>query len=145
MKFDPEIHHRRSMRLKGYDYSMVGAYFVTICTHNRESLFSDVGATLAVAQNSAGQENRNEIVLKTPGKIILKIWNKISQRFKNVRTDDLVIMPNHIHGILMIYDNKRVTARVTPTFGDIIDLLFCDKYTWQIVELFAKYNYPYML
>jgi REP element-mobilizing transposase RayT len=54
-------------------------------------------------------------VLKTPGKIILKNWNKISQRFKNVRTDDLVIMPNHIHGILMIYDNKRVTARVTPT------------------------------
>jgi hypothetical protein len=46
MKFDPEIHHRRSMRLKGYDYSMTGAYFVTICTHNRESLFSDVGATL---------------------------------------------------------------------------------------------------
>ena len=79
-------------------------------------MFSDVGATLAVAQNSAGQENRNEIVLKTPGKIILKNWNKISQRFKNVRTDDLVIMPDHIHGILMIYDNKRVTARVTPTF-----------------------------
>ena len=59
-------------------------------------------------------------MLKTPGKIILKIWNKISQRFKNVRTDDLVIMPNHIHGILMITDNKRVTARVTPTLGDII-------------------------
>jgi hypothetical protein len=88
-----------------------------ICSFNREYLFSDVGAILAVAQNGAGKESRNEIVLKIPGKIILNNWNKISQRFKNVRTDDLVIMPNHIHGILMITDNKRVTARVTPTFN----------------------------
>ena len=42
MKYNPDIHHRRSIRLKGYDYSQAGAYFVTICTHDRECMFEEI-------------------------------------------------------------------------------------------------------
>ena len=116
MAFNPEVHHRRSIRLQGYDYSGEGAYFVTICSYKRECIFSTVGAGLASALHS-----KPIIQLKDPGKIILKIWNKIPERFENVLIDDLVIMPNHIHGILFIEkSDKRVDARPTPTLGDII-------------------------
>ncbi|MEN8155295.1 MAG: hypothetical protein ABFR75_14875 [Acidobacteriota bacterium] len=115
MAFDPEIHHRRSIRLKGYDYSRNGAYFVTVCSYKKECLFSTVGAGLASALN-----NISEIELKTPGKIILENWNRIPERFKNVMVDNIVIMPNHIHGIIIIEKRDRVDARPTPTIGDII-------------------------
>ena len=104
MPFDPEIHHRRSIRFKGYDYSRDGAYFVTICSLKKECLFSSVGAGLASAQN-----NTIGIELKEPGEIILENWNKIPERFNNVIADDIIIMPNHIHGIIIIGRGNRDT------------------------------------
>lgn len=115
MVFDLEIHHRRSIRLKGYDYSKDGVYFVTVCSYKKECLFSTVGAGLASAQ-----DKRNTIELKAPGKIILENWNRISEMHVNVIVDDIVVMPNHVHGIIMIENRNRVDARPTPTLGDII-------------------------
>ena len=60
MKYNPDIHHRRSIRLKGYDYSQNGAYFVTICTHNRECMF--------------GKIVNNEMTLNDYGKIVYEEW-----------------------------------------------------------------------
>jgi len=86
MKYNPDIHHRRSIRLKGYDYSQNGAYFVTICTHNRECLF--------------GKIVDGEMCINEWGKIAKRCWLEIPQHYPNVSLDEFVIMPNHIYGIL---------------------------------------------
>ncbi len=94
MKFDADIHHRRSIRLKNYDYSQPGAYFITICTENRECLFGNVVD--------------GKMVLNDVGQIAQKCWLEIPNHFPNVVLDEFVIMPNHIHGIIILTnDNKN--------------------------------------
>ncbi len=88
MKYDPEKHHRRSIRLGGYDYSQPGAYFITLCTHNRQCLFGDVV--------------NGKMVLNGYGKIVEHCWLEIPQHFEHVELDEYVVMPNHIHGIIII-------------------------------------------
>lgn len=90
MKFNPDKHHRRSIRLKGYDYSRPGAYFVTICVHDRECLFGDI---------SDGQMHLNEY-----GKIVQTEWLKSSEIRDEIELDAYQIMPNHFHGIVIIQD-----------------------------------------
>ena len=80
--------NRRSIRLKGYDYSSAGAYFVTLCSQNREYLF--------------GQVVNREMELNDMGMIAKKCWNEIPSHFPHVRLDEFIVMPNHIHGILII-------------------------------------------
>jgi len=69
MKYDSAIHHRRSIRLNGYDYSRAGAYFVTICTQNREYLFGDIVGT--------GPRACPEMVLNDAGWMVKTVWNEI--------------------------------------------------------------------
>ncbi len=87
-KFNPKIHRRRSVRLKDYDYSQAGAYFVTICTQERECLFGEV--------------LNGEMRLSIAGKMICNIWKEMSQRFSNIKLDIFTVMPNHFHGIIFI-------------------------------------------
>ena len=88
MKFNPDIHHRRSIRLQEYDYSANGAYFVTICTQGRECLFGD-SVDGVMRLNDAGQ------MLET-------WWQKLPTKFDAVKVDAHIIMPNHFHGIVRI-------------------------------------------
>ncbi len=109
MKYDPEKHHRGSIRLRGYDYSQQGAYFVTICAQNGECLFGEV---------VDGKMQLNEC-----GNIVQEFWNRITMRFSNVRVDVHIVMPNHIHGIIVIADKCR--GGVSPpqkkrTLGQIV-------------------------
>jgi len=93
MRYNPEIHHRRSIRLKGYDYSQPGAYFITICTHERECLFGEIV--------------NNEMVLNDYGKIVYEEWF-LSAKIRNeieLYENEFVVMPNHIHGIVWIIAN----------------------------------------
>jgi len=91
-KFDPQKHHRRSIRLKGYDYSQAGAYYVTIVTWRREFLFGNI--------------LNQEMMLSPYGEIVQKWWEEISVHFLNVETGAFVIMPNHVHGIIYILDGR---------------------------------------
>jgi len=87
-KYNPEKHHRRSIRLKGYDYSQEGAYFITICTYNRKCHLGDV---------------QNGIVrLSRIGEIARQFWLEIPDHFDNTELDEFIFMPNHLHGILDI-------------------------------------------
>lgn len=88
MKYNPDIHHRRSIRLRGYDYVQNGLYFVTICTQGRLCLFGDI-------------EN-GEMNLNDAGKMVRTIWDQIPAHYCGVEIDQFVVMPNHIHGIVAI-------------------------------------------
>lgn len=88
MKYNPAIHHRRSIRLKGYNYSQAGLYFITICTQNRVCLFGFI-------------ENC-EMVLNGAGNHAIKCWLAIPKHYPNTRFHEYIVMPNHIHGIIEI-------------------------------------------
>lgn len=90
MKYDPETHDRRSLRLKRYDYEQAGAYFVTICAQGRACLFGVVAD--------------GEMQLNDAGKMVERWWFELNQKFPAVETDEFVIMPNHLHGIIVITD-----------------------------------------
>jgi putative transposase len=100
-KFDPQRpidkaqhkHHRRSIRLQGYDYSQEGAYYVTIVTQGRECLFGEI---------FEGKMRLNEY-----GEIVEKWWNEIPIHFSNVELGVFIIMPNHVHGIIFITTERR--------------------------------------
>ena len=87
-KFDADIHQRRSIRLREFDYAREGAYFVTVCAQGRECLFGEVVAGL-LAQNESGG-------------MIAAWWRKIPEKFGNARLDEYVVMPDHFHGIIRI-------------------------------------------
>jgi REP element-mobilizing transposase RayT len=102
MTYNPDIHHRRSIRLKGYDYSQEGWYFVTICVHNREWLFGDI--------------INGKIILNDAGKMVETEWLNLKTRFLNIELGEFVVMPNHFHGILEITATTNgATTRVAPT------------------------------
>lgn len=79
---------RKSIRLKEYDYSAIGYYYVTICTRTREELF--------------GHIENNCMILNGIGKIVKNTWLEIPNHFSNVKLDEYIVMPNHIHGIIII-------------------------------------------
>lgn len=134
MTFNPEIHHRRSIRLKGYDYSQAGAYFVTICTNDKESIFGDV--------------MDKEMRLNECGKITLNCWADLPKHYSQIELDEFIIMPNHVHGIVVFVgaplaapgimaapgidvlpgasatknkaQKKKGAASSAPTLGDVI-------------------------
>jgi len=88
-----DIHHRRSMRLKGYDYSQAGAYFITICTQNREMLLGKitVGADPSVCP---------QMIFNDAGKMAEKWYLKLSDKFSDIENDLYIVMPNHFHCII---------------------------------------------
>ncbi|MEI6706807.1 MAG: transposase [Methylococcales bacterium] len=88
MKYNPNIHHRRSIRLQNYDYSQAGAYFVTICIQNRECLL--------------GKIDNNVIVLNEYGLIVQDKWLDLVNHIDNIELGEYVIMPNHFHGIIIV-------------------------------------------
>ena len=101
MAFNPETHHRRSIRLPHYDYSLPGACFVTICIQNRKCLLGHIVA--------------GKMILNDAGQMVERWLAILNSKFSNVQTDSFVIMPNHFHGIVMI-QNETVGAdpRVCP-------------------------------
>jgi putative transposase len=88
MKYNPNLHYRRSIRLKEYDYTSPGAYFVTICTFNRKCFFGDV---------------RDErVILSAVGEKAKTFFREIPKHFETITLDEFVVMPNHLHGIIVI-------------------------------------------
>jgi putative transposase len=88
MKFNPEKHHRQSTRLKNYDYASSGAYFVTICTFQRECIFGEI--------------INGEMIFSSAGERTLEVWEGLPSRFPTVELDVFVIMPNHVHGVICL-------------------------------------------
>lgn len=106
---------RKSNRLKQFDYSQNGAYFITICTHNRKEILSHIN----VGDGSPVPK------LTIYGDIVLRLINEISNKYPNVIVDKYVIMPNHIHIIFAIINNSG-TGDPSPTISNVVAWL---KYT----------------
>ena len=117
-RYNPDLHHRRSIRLRGYDYTRGRAYYATLVTHERRTLFGEV------------VEERMR--LNEAGKMAQAVWEALPHRFPSIELDAFVIMPNHTHGILIMdgpvgaplvgaldreraTDGARATIRVAPT------------------------------
>lgn len=115
MSFTPNnkgIHQRKSIRLKEYDYSQPGEYFVTICMNDYKCMLGTI--------------INDEIQLNDLGNIVEECWNGIPKHFENIELDEYIIMPNHIHGIITICEcdnccRGEITSPLhKPTLGEII-------------------------
>ncbi|MBI4792827.1 MAG: transposase [Deltaproteobacteria bacterium] len=118
MKYNPDIHHRRSIRLKGYDYSGEGWYFITICTHNQAHLF--------------GKIEKGEMMLNDAGRMVEQQWREMVCHFQNIRLHECIVMPNHFHGIVEFVVTPLAGVRnggqpqtgqpqgIAPTVGDVV-------------------------
>lgn len=96
-RYNPHIHRRRSIRLKGYDYTQKGLYFITICVRHRQYLFGNIVHGTMI-HNDAGRMVENE-------------WLKLPKRFTNIRLHEYIVMPNHFHAILEIVGATLVVAQ----------------------------------
>jgi putative transposase len=99
MRFDPDRHHRRSIRLQHYDYTLPGAYYVTVCAVQKQLLFGEIKTA--------------EMHLNRAGQIVLEEWLRTPELRPNVELDAFVIMPNHIHVIFLIMDLVRTRRAIS--------------------------------
>jgi putative transposase len=104
MIHNPNLHHRRSIRLSGYDYSQEGAYFVTICTQDRMRYFGDV--------------IDGRMVLNDAGRMVTKAVGEIPDKYPGVEIDAFVIMPNHVHVTIVLFDERQLSSSmIGPNMG----------------------------
>ncbi|MEO8402334.1 MAG: transposase [Gammaproteobacteria bacterium] len=96
-----QVDGRQSLRLRNYNYSLPGYYFITICTQNKTCLFGTI--------------TNDKIQLNESGVMIAKWWREVSKKFSVVQLEDFVIMPNHIHGILVIREENTLIKTVLQT------------------------------
>ena len=114
-QYNPQIHHRCSIRLKGYDYSQSGLYSITICVQDKLHLFGEI--------------MDGKIILNDAGEMIVKWWHELNNKYKNIVLHEHVVMPNNFHGIIQIVgadlricpnrnnqpDNSGQSHRIAPT------------------------------
>src|SRR5208337_5481722 len=106
MKYDAKIHHRRSIRLPGYDYALPGAYFVTLCAFNRRCIF--------------GRVVEDRMYENDCGKLAREQWFESAQIRPEFALDAFIVMPNHLHGILWILGPKRERPLMGSRFAQPI-------------------------
>ena len=102
MRHGQDRNQRRSIRLPNYDYAQAGEYFVTICTYNRECLFGEILGS--------------EISLTLAGQVVLECWNNLAKHYPHVETDEFVVMPNHVHGIIVLIEQQSMN-HITDDVG----------------------------
>lgn len=122
MAYDPKIHHRRSIRLKEYNYSRNGWYFITICSYDKKCIF--------------GKIVHESVELTRIGKIVNVFWYEIPNHFKNAQLDTFIVMPYHIHGIIVITDD---CTGVVPTPKRILGQIVV-YYKYQTTKIINKMN-----
>ena len=105
MKSERTRHQRRSLRLRGFDYTRTGAYFVTICAKGHVRCFGDVV--------------HEEMVLNKAGRTAQEVWNGLHERFPSIQQDAFVVMPNHVHGIICLVGAQFIApGTVAPGDGN---------------------------
>ncbi|HYF84154.1 MAG TPA: transposase [Clostridia bacterium] len=129
---DNEHHQRKQLRIKGYDYSQAGYYFVTICVQN--------GACILCRGEHCSPENNTKFELSDIGEVVDTAINNIEKYYPNIRIDNYVIMPNHIHMIIAIDGEESGRTMFAPTISRIIKQ-FKEYVTKQIGYSFWQKSY----
>ena len=107
-----ELPNRKQNRLKDYDYDSAGAYFITICTHNKQMLFwENVGASIARPEKPQ---------LSFYGNVVQEAILNIPKIYPTISVDNYVVMPNHIHLLLQIHTDDRGRAMLAPTISKVV-------------------------
>ena len=109
MGLDTKVHNRKSIRLRDFDYSKSGAYFITLCIKNKDCLFGSI--------------SKSKVILSTIGCKAKKYWEEIPEHFDNVMLDEYIIMPNHIHGIICIINEPVWEVKKNPVGVQYIEPL----------------------
>ncbi len=160
MIYNPQIHHRRSIRLKGYDYSQSGMYYITLVVQDRLHVFGEI--------------IYGKMELNDAGEMIHEKWQWIENQYPYIKLDETVIMPNHLHGIIIIRrvdsgidpktDKSKIAimgrTRTTPTkpkpLGRLIgafktvstkefNIRFRDQYQWKSDKLWQRNYYEHIV
>jgi len=100
-KYNPKNHHRRSIRLPDYDYSQEGWYYVTLCVLGNKCIF--------------GKLTDGQVQLYQYGRIVEDCWKWLAKQYTYVHLDEYVVMPNHLHGIIIIRRDHKGGSRTAPT------------------------------
>ena len=108
MEYGADRHQRRSIRLAGYDYTQAGTYFVTICAEDRECVLGEVVA--------------DEMMPNDAGTIALAVWNDLPRHYAHVQVDAFVVMPNHVHGIIVLTDDVDANVGAGVVGADAVGL-----------------------
>ncbi len=106
MHYDPAKHHRRSIRLKGYDYSRTGVYFVTLCTDQRRYLLSTI--------------NQHEVALTEFGGVLAQKWQELARYDGRVAIDEYVLMPDHLHGLIVLHHPPNADPPIRLSLSNLI-------------------------
>ncbi len=104
MAYGRDMHRRRSIRLKAFDYTSAGSYFVTVCVHGRAVLL--------------GQATGNEMCLSDAGLMVKAVWQELSDVYPGVALDEFVVMPNHVHGIIKLVGHDPNVEQIASNTGD---------------------------
>jgi len=120
LKYNPEIHHRKTIRLKNYDYCQEGLYFITICTKNREKLFAEiVGAGSSRPNDDLFKTTEQpKLILNEIGMLIENEYSQLEDKYEIIKCHQYVIMPNHFHCIIEIIKNQK--GGKTPPLPEIL-------------------------
>jgi len=102
MTYNPKIHHRRSIRLKGYDYSNAGLYFITICVKNHQCLFGNIV--------------ENKIILNDAGYMVEKWYYELENKYPDKKCREMIVMPNHFHCIV---ENTKIMNKHGMSIRDV--------------------------
>lgn len=121
-RFDPEIHHRKTIRYEGYDYSSAGVYFVTICCFGFKNRFGTI---------------RNGIIcLNSIGSIVFNTWIDLKKKYTLISIDEFQIMPNHFHGMLEIsLESEESSLEITRIIGEFKSVVY-----YKSLRLYKSYN-----
>lgn len=125
MEYNPQIHHRRSIRLTKYDYSQPGAYFITICTYKKQPWFGEIRHT---------QMHLNQL-----GKIVAQEWLRTPKIRPEIILDEWIIMPNHLHGIIIITDAVLAHQQASHEPSQSESSQFCRK-SYSIPSIIAGFK-----
>ena len=130
MYYNSDIHHRHTIRLKGYDYSKSGFYFVTICTKNREMILGEI--------------KDGKMLLSEYGIIAEEILEKTQRNLKNkIRIESYIIMPNHLHLIIELkYDNKIKLNQIIRKYKSLVSKYIRKN---EIIEIWQRNYYEHII
>jgi REP element-mobilizing transposase RayT len=125
-QYNPNIHHRKSIRLKGYDYAQAGLYFITICCNRRGN----------PTWLPFGYIKNGQMILNNAGRMVGKWYDELENKFPDIRCHEMVVMPNHFHCIIENIGAVRADLRVCPdNNNERADLHVCPDYNNERADL----------